>query len=83
MLLVGRHGRQTDRDMGLAITDGSNELRLSALRALESRVPAQLAILVDDSVLTVQGSDSTEAVRTLVFESDHRCEITRPLGRAR
>jgi hypothetical protein len=68
--------------MGLAITDGSNELRMSALRALQSRVPALLATLEDDSVLTVQGSDTSEAVRTLVFASDHRCEVqVRSTGR--
>jgi hypothetical protein len=82
MLQVGRHGRENGRDMGLAISDGSNELRMSALRALESRLPAQLATLVDDSMLTVEGSDSSDAVRTLVFESDHRSEITvRSAGR--
>jgi hypothetical protein len=46
------------------------------LRALESRVAAQLATLEDDSVLGINGVDSTESVRTLVFASDHRCEVS-------
>jgi hypothetical protein len=38
-------------------------------------VQARLATLVDDGTLSVERSDAHDAVRTLVFESDHRCEV--------
>jgi hypothetical protein len=58
----------------IEITDGS-QLRQAVLRALESRVQAQLVPLVDDGTLSVERSHAQEAVRTLVFESEHRCEV--------
>jgi hypothetical protein len=45
------------------------------LRALASRVDAQLATVVDDGTLSVAGGAGHGAVRTIVFESDHRCEV--------
>jgi hypothetical protein len=45
------------------------------LRALASRVDAQLATVVDDGTLSVSGGAANASVRTIVFESDHRCEV--------